>query len=129
MRDSIRIVLASVILIVASVSSMHFAVTDSWYADSDTVRVEITTSVPDFEIVISGGSFTDDGTRIVFSSDVEGFAVITILLQDDGPKFKVESISGGLSVEDPSGSTVSEGSVLNTPFTLVLEGTMTLVRV
>lgn len=130
MRGSVRILLASVVVLLAMASTTHPAVTDSWYSDSDSVRVEITTpSISDLGIVISGGTFTDDGSIIVLSSNEGKGAIITIPLQDDGVKFKLASIVGEVSVYEPSGLSIGVGTVLDVQFTLVLEGTVTLERV
>ena len=130
MRGSVRILLASVVVLLAMASTTHPAVTDSWYSDSDSVRVEITTpSIPDLGIAISGGTFTDDGSKIVLSSNEGEEASITILSQDDGVKFKVVSVSDEVSVHESSGLSIGVGTVLDAQFTLVLVGTVTLERV
>ena len=61
MRGSVRILLASVVVLLAMASTTHPAVTDSWYSDTDRISIDMEVNVPPIDI---GFVFSNDGSTV-----------------------------------------------------------------
>lgn len=126
MRDSIRIILILIVLLVASLSSMHFAVTDSWYSDSEGIEVIINTSGdsqsgPVFSSVDDGLIDYEDSNVILTSYDEDASTFVIT----GSVEYKVQSIDGSASFNNDAlekdDSVAIQGSG-----TIVVKGSLTL---
>ena len=96
MRGSVRILLASVVVLLAMASTTHLAVTDSWY--SDTERVDVAIDVPQVPSVESSFSFDNAQESVINGTPLYTVSSGPHVLLIKGEVIGFQIMSGSLKI-------------------------------